>query len=108
MTRTVGEVIVSAKGTLNDAALVRYTEPEQIGFVVDALNSIKNERPDLFIGRFTTAFGTLTSASELPINEQFFRPITDYVIARCEMKDAEHVLSARAELMAKLAAGFLK
>lgn len=108
MARTVAEVITSAKGTLNDADLTRYTEPEQVGFVVDALQMLRNERPDLFIGRFSTAIGTLTTASVLPLDDQFFRPVVDYVIARCETKDAEHVLSARADLMAKLAMGFLK
>ena len=92
---------------MNDVDKVRYTEPEQIGFVVDALQMLRNVRPDLFIGAFTTAIGTLTTASVLPVSEQFFRPIVDYVIARCETKDAEHVESGRAELMAKFATGFL-
>ena len=103
MARTVAEVITSAKGTLNDASLTRYTEPEQIGFVVDALQFVRTEAPEAFIGRFSIAVGTLTSLSVLPIDDQYFRPIVDYVIARCETKDAEHVVSGRAELMAKLA-----
>lgn len=107
MARTVGEVLTSAAATLNDAGNVRYTQPEQIGFVVDALNMAKNMRPDLFLGRLHLSFGSLTTTSELPIDEQFFRPIVDYVIARCETKDAEHVESGRAELMAKFSGGFL-
>lgn len=107
MARTVAEVITSAKATLNDADAIRYPEPEQIGFVVDALNMVKNARPDLFLGRFGVSFGTLTSASALPLDEQFFRPIVDYVIARCETKDDEHVNNARAELMAKFVTGYL-
>ena len=107
MTRTVGEVIASAALTLNDVAKVRYKEPEQIGFVIDALNMAKNMRPDLFMGRYAMSFGVMTTATVLPIDEQFFRPIVDYVIARCETKDAEHVTSGRAELMAKFAGGFL-
>lgn len=107
MSRTVAEVITSAKATLNDDDLTRYTEPEHIGFVIDALNMIKNMRPDLFLGLFSTPIGALTTTSALPIDEQFFRPVVDYVIARCETKDEEHVVSARAELMAKFATGFL-
>lgn len=85
----------------------RNTDPEMIQFVVDALNMAKNARPDLFLGRLHLSFGTLTTNSALPLDEQFFRPIVDYVIARCETKDSEHVDSGRAELMAKLAGGFL-
>lgn len=107
MARKVSEVITSAAATLNDVDKVRYLEPEQIGFVVDALQMVRNIRPDLFIGRFNVALGTLTANSDLPIDEQFFRPIVDYVIARCETKDAEHVVSGRAELMAKFSGGFL-
>lgn len=107
MARTVGEVLTSAYGTLNDAARDRYKEPASLGFVVDALNMAKNVRPDLFLGKFSTSFGTLTTASALPIDEQFFRPIVDYVIARQESMDAEHVNSGRAELMAKFVSGYL-
>lgn len=108
MARTVAEVLTSADGTLNDADRTRYPTSERIDFVVDALNTIRNIRPDLFLGQFTTPIGTLTTTSTLPLDEQFFRPIVDYVIARCETKDAEHVVSGRAELMAKFAQGFLK
>lgn len=108
MARTVAEVLTSATLTLNDEDKTRHKEPEQIGFVVDALQMIRNARPDLFIGRFKTPIGTLTTASVLPLDEQFFRPVVDYVIARCETKDAEHVMAGRAELMTKFVQGYLK
>lgn len=107
MSRTVGEVLSSAYVTLNDDARDRYKEPELLGFVVDALNMVKNVRPDLFLGRFKTSIGTLTDQSELPIDEQFFRPIVDYIISRAESKDAEHVESGRVKLMAEFTTGFL-
>jgi hypothetical protein len=43
----------------------------------------------------------------LPIDDQFYRAIADYVIARFEMKDDEHVLDERAALMMKMAIGEL-
>jgi hypothetical protein len=106
-TRTVAEVLTTAYSTLNDTDRARYTEAEAIGFTVDALQLVRNVRPDLFLGQFSTAIGTLTKASVLPIDDQFFRPVADYVIARCETKDDEHVNSARAEMMAKFTSGFL-
>jgi hypothetical protein len=107
MPRTVAEVLTSAGQTLSDVSSKRYTEPERLGFVIDALNTIKNKRPDLFLGNYSTPIASLTPANNLPIDDQFFRPVVDYVIARCETKDEEHVVSARAELMAKFVEGFL-
>lgn len=107
-TRTAGDVVDSSSKTLNDANKVRYTDPEQLGFVADGLNMVKNMRPDLFFGQYKTSIGTQTRASVLPLDDQFFRPVVDYVIARCETKDAEHVVAGRAALMAAFAEGFLK
>lgn len=106
MTRLVSDVLSSARLTLNDVDAVRYLDAEMLGYTIDAINTIKNIRPDLFLGNYG-ALATLTTSSNLPINEQFFRPVTDYVIARCELKDDEHVLDARAELMAKMTTGYL-
>ncbi len=107
MARTVRHVIDSAKNTLNDKNLVYYPEPELLGYVVDALNTVKNMRPDLFVGRFNESFSAITTASSLPLDDQFFRPVVDYVIARAETKDADHVESGRVELMARLTTGYL-
>ena len=107
MPRTAGEVIDSAVETLNDVDQDRYTDPEFFGFIVDALQAAKTARPDLFIGAFSTPIDIDDRADELPIDDQFFRPIVDYVIARCETKDDEAVETGRAELMFKLAGGGL-
>lgn len=107
MARTVGEVLTSAGYTLNDEDSTRYTQAERIGFVVDALNAMRVIRPDLFIGAFSTPIGTLTTVSNLPVDEQFFRPIVDYVVSRCSLKDDEAINTGRAELAAKLGAALL-
>lgn len=107
MARTAGDVIASAIQTINDEDQDRYGDPELFGFIVDALQAAKTARPDLFIGAFSTPITITNRANELPIDDQFFRAIVDYVIARCETKDDEAVVSARAELMFKLAGGSL-
>lgn len=106
MARTPAQVIASARGTTNDDDGVRVKDPEALGYVVDALNSLKNARPDLFLGNWgeIEAIG-LTDA--LPVPAQWFRPIVDYVIGRMELKDDEHAISGRAELALKLAGGAL-
>ena len=106
MAKTAGDALASARQTLNDAAKRRLPDAEGLTYVVDALNTIKNQRPDLFIGNWQP-IESLTLGANLPLDPQFFRPVVDYVIARAESKDAAHVLNARAALMAELARGFL-
>ena len=106
MARTCADVIASVLPTLNDDG-TRYTAPEMLGFVRDGLNEIKRMRPDAFLGQYSVVIGALTADSTLPVGDQFFRPLADYVIARCETKDAEHVDSGRATLMLKLFVGAL-
>jgi hypothetical protein len=106
MARTVAEAIASARSTLNDAAGMRTTTADMEGFVLDGVNWIRNRRPDLFLGNWGEITG-LTGSAALPLDAQFFRPLVDYVIARAESAEAEHVESARVKLMADLAGGFL-
>lgn len=107
MARTAAEVIVSALRTLNDDAQDRYGDAELFGYIVDALQAMKTARPDLFIGALSTPIAITQRTDQLPIDEQFFRPLVDYVIARAETKDDDAVVAARAELMFKLAGSYL-
>lgn len=106
MAKTAGDVLASARATMNDAAKRRLPDTVGLTFVVDALNTVKNARPDLFVGSWS-AIETIALTDPLPIDSQFFRPIVDFVIARGESQDAEAVSNARAELMVKLGGGFL-
>jgi hypothetical protein len=106
MARTVAQAVAAARIILNDtdAAGYRYTDSELTDRVTDALNAIRNRRPDLFIG----SWGSLTTASgDMPLNEQFFTPVVNYVVGMSELKDDEHVLSGRAKVMVDLMGGFL-
>jgi hypothetical protein len=107
MARTAGDVIASAIKTVNDEDQDRYADPELLGYIVDALQAIKTARPDLFVGALSTPISITARTDPLPIDDQFFRPVVDYVIARCETKDDEAVVSARAELMFKLGGSYL-
>lgn len=107
MARTAGQVITSARLTLTDVDGDRYEDPELLGFITDALNVLKSVRPDLFIGQLSTPIAIADENSAIPVDDQFFRSIVDYVIARCETKDDEAVVSQRAELMFRMSAGAL-
>jgi hypothetical protein len=106
MARTVAEAVASARGTLQDQDAQRASDAVLEGYARDAVNMIRNERPDLFIGNWG-AVSVLTGSAALPLDDQYFRPVVDYMIARVETQDDEAVNTGRAELMAKLAGGFL-
>jgi hypothetical protein len=107
MARTATQVLASARYTMNDAAKRRLPDTEGLTYVVDALNTVKNARPDLFIGSWD-AIDAIALDDPLPLESQFFRPVVDFVIARAETKDAEAVNNARAKLLAEFGGGFLK
>jgi hypothetical protein len=106
MAKTAGQVLTSARYTMNDAAKRRLPDTEGLSYVVDALNTVKNARPDLFIGSWG-AIESIALVDPLPLDAQFFRPLVDFVIARAEIKDDEAVLNARAQLLAQLGGGFI-
>jgi hypothetical protein len=107
MARTVGEAVASARHTLNDEDGTRCTTEELEDYARDAVNFVRQRRPDLFLGNWG-AIGTLAGNAALPLDDQYFRPIVDYLIARAETKDDEAVVAARAKLMVDMAGGFLK
>lgn len=106
MARTVASAIEAARVVLNDLDGTRTSDPSLVGFATDALNAIRNIRPDLFLGQWGSI--TATADGTLPVDDQFFRPVVNFMIGMAELVDDEHVVDARAELMAKLTQGFLR
>lgn len=107
MARTVAEVVTAVRGLINDADAIARSDTTLIGYVRDALNTIKNVRPDLFMGKYKTSISALVAGDALPLDDQFFTAVYDYVIARAEMTDDESATGGRAELAMKLTQGFL-
>ena len=106
MARTAAEALTSARVAMNDAAKRRFSDATGLGFLVDALNTVKNARPDLFVGSWGP-IETMALVDPLPLSSQFFRPVVDFLIARAESIDEEASNQARAQLMAALGGGFL-
>lgn len=108
MTKTVQNVIDAVRRPINDEDGTRVPDAEMIGYVEAALRQIRKDRPDLFLGQFKTAIADMTAASVLPIADQYFHAVVDHVMTRCELKDDEFAVNARAALGGKLAEGLLK
>lgn len=106
MAKLVSDALTAVRDTTQDVAGRAAGDPELRRYIVDGLNAMKNERLDLFLGNWD-AIESVANTDALPIAAQFFRPLVDYVIARAQSKDAAHVVSAQADLMFKLAGGYL-
>lgn len=100
---TVQDVVDLARITLNDADKVRDSDPDLAKFVNSGLDEFYMLRPDLFIGSFTAAAASeghqLELAEPLPIDGRWKQLLADYVVARAQTKDDEHVNSNRVALM---------
>jgi len=103
MAFTMQELVDKARKPLNDADKVRFTDPVLLGYANDGLLMLRNRRPDLFIGMFATLPEKLAITNTFPLPAEYVPPVSDYIVARAESHDDEHVVSERAALFFKLA-----
>lgn len=100
MSFTVQNVCDRARIPLNDSDKVRYPDPEMLLYVQDAYLLLYRYRPDVFFSAWTTApvYSTLALGTTFPVLDDMYLPIiADYVTARAEFKDDEHVVAERAQ-----------
>lgn len=96
MAYTIQQLIDEARIPLNDADKDRYSDPLLLSYVNDALLLCKKNRPDLFLGRFSTVTVPVTLASNFPVSEMYYPLFKDYVTGRAETIDDEHTENSRA------------
>lgn len=99
MAFTFQQLIDRARIPLNDAAKVRYPDSELLGYGVDAFLLLRRYRPDLFLSNWTLPdWSAYTVGTTFPYAPDEYLPIiADYVSARAEFKDDEHVVAERAQ-----------
>ncbi|MGE4244005.1 hypothetical protein [Ramlibacter sp.] len=109
MARTVDDAVTEVRKAVTDPSARRDSDAEIRRYLVDGLNIIKSQRPDLFLGAYGTTYETLAQGAALPtaISGQFFLSLVMYGVARVEFKDEESADRARGELALKLAGGLL-
>ena len=100
---TYQSVVDLARIPLNDADQARYPDSTLLLFLNHALLQILKRRPDLFIGQFDSPLqGQNGLADAFPLPAEYVQTIADYVTARAEMTDDEHVNSGRAGVFLQL------
>lgn len=103
MAFTAQSVADVARLPLNDDDKVRYTDAELLTYINSAYLMLRRLRPDLFVGSYTTLPASLALADNFPGSCDVYQPaIADYVTARAESKDDEHVVRERAQAFYQL------
>jgi len=93
---TLQQVLDRARIPLNDAGKDRYLDSEGLGYANDAVKVLRRERPDLFIGQFEALPGDKALGEDLPVDDEYFSPVCDYVTARWEFRDDETAVEEKA------------
>lgn len=102
MPLTMQNIVDRARVPLNDSAKTRHSDPRLLQFANDAIYTLRNKRPDLFIGQFSALPSELAIGANFPLSEEYAPPVQDYVTARAEANGAEADAEGRAVLFFKL------
>jgi hypothetical protein len=98
--RTVGQYIAAARGLIQDQVPpYRYPTNDLALYVAEALAETRRVRPDLFFGasRADLPVYTVDSvATVVPIPDNLFSAVTNYVAGRAEMRDDTFATDGRA------------
>jgi len=105
MAYTMQQVIDRARFPLNDENKVRNPDDECLLYAIDGLLTIRDKRPDLFIGNWAVDLSALTLVSVFPLADTYAPAVQDYIIFRAELKDDEHVNSNRSSQSLNFFAG---
>ena len=91
-----------AKDATGSDANARYSDVVLLGYANDAVLLLRQRRPDLFFGQFEALPGPKALGDFVPIADEYFTALADYVTARAETGNDESVLEQRAALFFKL------
>lgn len=100
---TYQSVVDLARIPLNDIAKDRYPDDVLLVFANQGVMTTAKRRPDLFVGQFGSmpnGEALLTDPFPLPPEDSIL--VADFIVARAELTDDEHVSSGRAAAFAQL------
>lgn len=111
MARTVEQVVLSARGILQDVVTPhRYSDSDLAGYVSDGLSEARRIRPDLFMATLRDPlpyYGAADFAVEIPFPDFYFPTLVSYVAGRAELRDNEFTNDGRAVVLTTMFMGAL-
>lgn len=96
MARTVADALLRVREVLQDDAGARYTTPQLLGHLNDAVLEARSIRPDLFVGAYDAPIEDVGVDSAFPLPDQFFKSVCFYIVGCCELRDDEFAVDGRA------------
>jgi hypothetical protein len=103
MAHTFQSVVDIARIPLNDADKTRYPDDTLLSFANQAILTLANRRPDLFIGQFNSLpQGEAALSDAFPLEPVYETTVGNYVTALAEMVDDESANSGRAAAFMQL------
>ena len=106
MAFTYQSVVDLARVPVNDVNKDRYSDDILLSFANHAMLQILKRRPDLFAGQLANLLnlpdGERSLTDAFPLPAEYVQTVADYVTARAEMTDDEHVNAGRAALFMQL------
>lgn len=94
----VSTLITHARMLLQDTVEpYRYTDQSMLGIINECMLEARRVRPDLFLGRLREDLDFVdTTGDDLPLKQQFFGPMLNFLVGRAEMRDDEFANDKRA------------
>ncbi len=99
---TCADVVALGRKPLNDVDKERYSDPDLLRSLQDAVARAYALRPDLRYGAYLATPATLALGTVFPLPAQHEQVIADYITFRAETIDDEHVNANRETKFLKL------
>jgi len=92
---TAQDLINRARLMTKDASKVRYPDATVLDHLNDLLRLARRQRPDLWIGQYTTPLAALTLTGTFPLSPQYEDIFVLALVAYCDLREEEYSQDGR-------------
>lgn len=107
MASTMQQIIDRARTYLNDASKARFTDPQCLEALNDALRHSRRFRPDLWFGKLDIPFAPAVLGDLFPLDESYESGAMKCLIFYCDSRNSEFNDDGRSAAFLKMWLGYL-